>query len=352
MKMNYNINKKLLREILESITPSGNEESLVKLWMRELKDVANVLYADAIGSAHAILNNTAQRKVVINAHCDEIGFIIKSISDEGFLKIAPLGGWDAQVAVGQRVKILSDNGIVFGVIGKKPLHQIEDFKVATKTKELFVDIGAKNKTDAARMVSIGDSMVLDQGFVELCNGLFSSRGCDDKVGFFIILEVLKELAKEHLDVAVEGIASVQEEVGTRGVQSAAYLANADIAFVVDINFANDHPCAEKDTDIRLGRGPILERGPHVNKKLFRLLRSTAELNEIQYQLNATGRAFGTDTEVLQKSRGGLASALVSIPCRYAHSPSETCSYKDIEAIINLLIASIKAINNDTDVNFI
>jgi len=345
------LNKTLLQNLLQTISPSGNEEDMISIWFRETKPFADEVYTDNMGSAHAVLNSNSSRKVIISAHCDEIGFIVKSISSNGFLTIGTIGGWDPQVAVGQHVCINTKNGKVFGVIGKKPIHQQEDKKSASKIKELFVDIGTKSKTEAEKIVSIGDVMVIDHGFIELQNDMFSCRGCDDKVGVFIILETLRRLASEKLNVAVEGIATVQEEVGTRGIQPAVYATNADIGFVVDVTFANDHPNSEKDTDIALGKGAVITKGPHINKKLVSLVENTAQINKIPHQIAAIGQPYGTDTEPLQRVKTGIISSLISIPCRYMHSPSETCNYNDVQSIIDLLTETIKQITPDMSFKF-
>lgn len=350
--MKNSLNKSLLKQLLNTVVPSGYEQDIVRLWTSKAKEFTKDVYVDSMGSAHAVINSKAKRKIIIAGHCDEIGLIVKSITDKGFLKIGTIGGWDPQVVVGQHVLIKTAKGIQRGVVGKQPIHNIIDIKAASKIKDLFVDIGAPDKQSAEAIVQIGDAMVLDHDYVELQNNNFASRGCDDKVGAFIALEVLRELSKEKLAVAVEFIASVQEEVGTRGIQPAAYLADADIAIAVDVSPTNDYPNAGADNELKLGKGAVIGRGPHVNAKLFELLKSTAESNSIPYQIEASGRPYGTDTEPLQRVRKGTASALLSIPCRYIHSPSETCNFDDIQAIIKLLVQTISKITTKTDFNFI
>lgn len=345
-------NKEFLKKLLGTVVPSGCEQDIVKTWVEEAKKITKNVYVDPVGSAHAIINPNAKRKIVVVGHCDEIGLIIRTISDDGFLRVGAIGGWDAQVVIGQRVMIKTRKGLVFGVVGKKPIHKIEDTKPASKLKDLFIDIGATSKKDAEKMVEIGDSMVLYQGYIELQNNTFSCRGCDDKVGAFIALEVLRKLSKQKLSVAVEAIASVQEEVGVRGIKTAAYLAQADVGFAVDVIPTNDTPDSVPDAEVILGNGGVIARGPHINTKLFELLKKTAKTKNIDYQVEASGRPFGTDVEPLQLSRGGVVSALVSIPCRYLHSPSEMCSFEDVQSTINLLVETINKITPKTDFSFI
>ena len=346
------LDKNFLKNLLDTVVPSGYEQEIVKLWIDKAKEITSNVYVDSVGSAHAVINPDAPYKIVVTGHCDEIGLVVGSISDKGFLRVGNIGGWDPQVIVGQHVIINTKHGKLRGVIGKKPIHRIEDRKVASKIKELYVDIGAKDKKDAEKMIEIGDVMVLDQGFTELANNCFACRACDNKVGTFVALEVLKELADKKLPVCVEAIAATQEEIGSRGAIAAAYLSNANICFVVDTAPTDDTPDETKDVDLSIRSGVAIGRGPHVNSKLFELLKETAETNKISYQIEAAGNAFGTDTQWFQLSRGGMISSLLSVPCRYLHSPSETCSFDDIQATIDLLVKTISKIDQYTDFSFI
>ena len=346
------LDKVFLKKLMGTVSPSGYEQEIVKLWVEQAKKITSNIYVDSVGSAHAIINPDAPYKIVVTGHCDEIGLVVRSISDKGFLRVANIGGWDAQVIVGQHVIIKTKHGNLHGVIGKRPIHRIEDTKIASKIKELYVDIGAKDKKDAEKMVEVGDVMVLDQGFIELTNDCFACRACDNKVGTFVALEVLKELANKKLPVCVEAIAATQEEIGSRGAIAAAYLSNADVCFVVDTAPTDDVPDETKNIDLKIHSGVAIGRGPHVNGKLFELLKKTAQTNKIPYQIEASGNAFGTDTERFQLARGGMISSLLSVPCRYLHSPSETCSFDDIQSTIDLLVKTISKIDEKTDFSFI
>lgn len=346
------LDKVFLKKLMDTVVPSGYEQEIVKLWIDNAKKITPNVYVDSVGSAHAIINPDAPYKIVVTGHCDEIGLVVKCITDKGFLRVGNIGGWDAQVIVGQHVIIKTKHGKLHGVIGKKPIHRIDDPKSASKIKDLYVDIGAKDKKDAEKMVEVGDVMVLDQGFTELANNCFACRACDNKVGTFVALEVLKELANKKLPICIEAIAATQEEIGSRGAIAAAYLSNANVCFVVDTAPTDDTPDETQNIDLKIRSGVAIGRGPHVNSKLFELLKNTAKANKIPYQIEASGNAFGTDTECFQLTRGGMISSLLSVPCRYLHSPSETCSFDDIQSTIDLLVKTISQINKKTDFSFI
>ena len=351
------MNKSFLKKLMATISPSGYEEEVAHVWLAEAKKITKDVWCDAMGSSHAVINPKAKRKIVLMGHYDEIGLIINSIDKDGFIRIDSVGGWDSQVLVGQRVVIRGGGAKknVYGVIGKTPIHLLgpDERNKATKIKDLFVDIGARSKKEAEKLVAIGDAMVLNQEFLDLENDNFTSRACDDKVGAFIVLEVLKELAKRKLDVCVEAVATSQEEVGTRGAIAAAYASNAEIGIAVDVTFAFDFPGADtKMGDIKIGGGAVLTRGCNVHPKLFSLLKNTAMDKKISYQTVAAGSPTGTDGRSIQVSRNGIITAVVSIPNRYMHSPSEVCNYKDVQAIIDLLVETISGITPKTDFDFI
>ena len=205
--------KTFLRNLLNQCGPSGFEEDAQACWSERTAKYADSVERDVHGNAIAVLNPTGKRKVMLAGHCDEIGFIITHISDEGFLHIASIGGIDDGVLPGTQVKVLTKGGHIDGVIGKKPIHLIEpeDRKKTTKIKELWVDIGAKDRKDALKVVEIGDSITFAPNYLELKNGLFSSKGCDDKVGAFVVSEVIRILSKKpKLDVQVWSVSTVQE----------------------------------------------------------------------------------------------------------------------------------------------
>jgi len=287
-------------------------------------------------------------------HYDEIGFQVSYIDDKGFLWIQALGGWDPQIAQGQRVQIMTKKGIVRGVIGKLAIHlqDPEQRKKVSEVKDLWVDIGAKEKKDAEKMVEIGDPLVVAYGFEELANGLVAGRAFDDRAGAFVVLEAAKQLAKLDPQAEIHAVATVQEEIGLRGARTAAYGIDPDIGIAVDVTFATDHPnsgdAMKRENLIELGKGPVLTRGPNINSKLFDLLVKTAKAEKIPYQVNAEPRGTGTDANAIQLNRAGVVSGLISIPLRYMHSPCELISLKDLEQCTKLLAKAVARITPRTN----
>ncbi|HSG31572.1 MAG TPA: M42 family metallopeptidase [Thermodesulfobacteriota bacterium] len=346
--------KQFLVNLLNQSGPSGFEEETAKVWIDRTTKYADRVNKDVMGNSIACLNEGTSVKVMLAGHCDEIGFIVSHISDKGFIHIQPIGGIDRVTVSGAHVDILTEKGKIRGVIGKKAIH-LEDYNEygkAPKYPDILVDIGAKNKKDALKSVQIGDPVSYTPNFTELKNGIFSSKGCDDKVGAFVVSEVIKILSKkkDKLKVSVYAVATVQEEVGLRGATSGAYQVNPDVAFAVDVGWATVAPQGDvrEIGTVNLGKGPVLHAGPVNNRKLLTLLKKVAKQKKIAYQLTSTGRPGGTDTSEIQLSRGGTATSLISIPNRYMHTQVETCAFKDLELTAKLIAETIVAIKPNTD----
>jgi endoglucanase len=342
-----------LANLINSISPSGYEGPAAEVWKKEAEGFADKVWTDTHGNSHAVVNQGGSPRVMLAGHYDEIGFQISYIDDKGFLWIQPLGGWDPQIAQGQRVQIMTKNGVVRGVIGKVAIHlqTPEQRKKVSEIKDLWVDVGAKDKEDAERMVEIGDPLVVASGFEELANGTAAGRAFDDRAGAFVILEAARQLAKLQPQAEIHAVATVQEEIGLRGATTAAFGINPDIGIAVDVTFATDHPnmgeAMKRENLIELGKGPVITRGPNINTKLFEQLVQTAKEKKIPYQINAEPRGTGTDANALQLNRAGVATALVSIPLRYMHSPCELIHLDDLENSVRLLAETIAQIAPET-----
>lgn len=346
--------KKFLENMINAISPSGYENCAAAVWKTYAEKYAESVETDVHGNSHAVFNKGGKVKVMFAGHYDEIGFLISHIDDKGFLWIAPIGGWDPQIAQGQRVHIIGSGGkTVSGVIGKIAIHlqEPEQRKKVSELKDLWVDIGAKDKKDAEKLVSIGDPMVVQYGYEELQNGRVAGRAFDDRAGAFAILEAGRMLAKEETDCEVHVVATVQEEIGLRGAKTAAFGIEPDVGIAVDVTFATDHPnvgtALQQEGLIKIDGGPVVTRGPNINPKLFELIVKTAKEEKIEVQIAAEGRGTGTDANAIQLNRSGVATALVSIPLRHMHSPCELISLKDLEAVSKLLAAVVKNVTPDT-----
>jgi len=333
----------LLRSLLETPSPSGFEQPVQRIWRKFLAEVADEISGDVMGNAAALISGSGEKglRVMLAAHCDEIGFMIRYIDEAGFLYFAPIGGVDAHLVPGQRILVHTAAGAVPGVVGKKPIHLMEtkDRETVVKFKNQFVDIGCSDRKQAEALVSVGDPITFAAGVERLEGGRVTARSFDDKVGIFIVARVLEEVKRRGLlPVDLIGVSTVQEEVGLRGGGTSAYWVRPDLAIVVEAGFATDFPEIDrKETgDFRLGGGPILSRGANIHPRLFDLLLETARRNNIPVQILGEPRATGTDANVIQLVRSGVATALVRVPLRYMHTPAEVLDLGDVDHAIHLL----------------
>lgn len=335
-----------LKTLMGVISPSGYEMDASRVFRDEAGTFADVVWTDVHGNTDVVIHPGGSPRVMLAGHYDEIGLIITMIDDKGYLWVSPIGGWDPQIPQGQRVLIRSEKGVVPGVIGKAPIHvqRPEERTRVTPLTDLWVDIGAKNKKEAEKMVAIGDPMVMDQGLMELPNGLLVGRAFDDRAGAFVVLEVARMLKRLAPKAEIHAVGTAQEEIGSRGAITSAFGIEPDIGIAVDVTFATDHPmmdrAAKTEGVVALGKGPVISRGPNTHPLLFKQLVKTATAHKIPYQVVADGRATPTDADPIQISRAGVVTALVSIPLRYMHTPGEIISVKDLEQTIELLARTI------------
>jgi len=342
-----------LKSVLSSPSPSGYEQPVQKLWKDYTEEYAEEVYTDMHGNSVGILNKKAATRIMFAGHCDELGFLIKYIDEKGFLYFGPIGGYDETIVPGRRVTIHSGSEKIPGVIGKAPIHLIkpDDRKKGSQIEDLWIDIGAKDKKEAEALVSIGDPVTYMYDFLELKTGFAVARGFDDRIGSFVVAEVIRELSKsKSLKAAIYSVSTVQEEIGLRGAHTSAYGIDPKIGIAIDVTFATDHPGVEKKHvgEINLGGGPVIARGPNINPRVFELLVSAAKKNKIPYQVEGIPRSTGTDANAIQLTRAGVATGLVSIPLRYMHTPVETLDLNDVEATVKLLSAFSESIKDDTN----
>jgi endoglucanase len=296
---------------------------------------------DVHGSVHGVLNPDAAVRVMLCGHCDEIGLMVQHIDDKGYVYVSALGGVNVPLLPAERVVIFGKKGAVPGVIGVKPIHVKSDKDKnggPSKIHELWVDIGAKDKKDAERAVSLGDVGTIDAGWIDLRNGRVSCRGFDDRLGAFVVADVLRLLHGKKLNVALHAVSTVQEEVGLRGAKTAAFKVDPQIGIAVDVGFATDYPEMNEKMlgAAALGGGPVLHRGPTFNHEVLDLLQKTAKRKKIKTQMQPEPRGANTDAFALQMTRSGVAAGLISIATRYIHSPVETASVDDVASTVKLL----------------
>ena len=334
----------LLRDLITAAGPSGYETAAARVWREYCERFAGEVAADSVGSCRARVEGTrGGPSLAIVGHIDEIGVHITHIDDHGYLRFGGVGGWDPVVLVGQRVRLDTRAGAVAGVIGRKPIHllQDEDRKKAPELKQLHIDIGAADGEDARRRVRIGDVGVIDGDPVPLPNGRLASRALDNRVGCHVAAEAARLVAEEGgAPGDVIALAVAQEETGLTGAQTSAYSVRPDVAIVVDVTFATDQPGIElgEITKHGLGSGAVIARGTMLHPGVFELLHETAEEQGLPFTVESVGRRTATDADAFHPSRAGIPTGLVSVPVRYIHSPVEMAYLKDIEDTARLIAA--------------
>lgn len=342
-----------LRTLLDTPGPSSFEGAPARVWRTEASTFATVS-ADVVGNSYATVEGGGGPTILLAGHIDEIGLIITWVDEQGFIYVEPIGGWDPQVLVAQRIRFLGRHGDVLGVIGKKPIHLIktEDRDKASKITDLWVDIGATSRAEALERVAIGDAGVIDSRVLELPNRRLVSRAIDDRIGAFVVLEALRRYAAEPGAARVVAAATAQEEIGYSGggARVAAHLHEAVMAIAVDVTFATDHPGLEKKElgEHNIGGGPVFTRGSVVSPVVFGLLRDQAERLAIPYSVHAAGRFTSTDADAMHLTRNGVATGLVSIPNRYMHSPNEMVSLEDLDRAADVIAAVCRSVTHATD----
>jgi tetrahedral aminopeptidase len=345
------------KTLLETPSPSGYESPLQQLVRDYVGGFADEVRTDLHGNVIVVKNPDAPLRVMLAGHCDQIGLIVQHIDDNGFLYIQPIGGWDPEVLIGQRMTVWTAAGPVVGVIARKPIHLLteEERKQATKMKDLWLDVGAADKEQATKMVRIGDAITVALGFHTMPNNLAVSPAMDDKAGCWVVIEALRRACQgrsggKKLACGLYAVSTVQEELGLRGAKTSAFGIDPQIGVAVDVTHATDCPTIEKkeEGDVRLGKGPVIHRGPNMNPKVVERLIKAADQNKIAYQLAASAKATGTDANVIQINRAGVATGLVSIPNRYMHSPVEMISLDDIDHAADLLARFVEGLSGEAE----
>jgi endoglucanase len=341
-----------LKSLVEQPSPSGFEQPVQKVWRQHVKSYADKVWTDVHGNTIAVLNPQGQPRVMLAGHCDEVGFMVNFINDEGFLYFSAIGGVDPGMVSAQRVNIFTEKGIVHGVVGRKAIHMMdqEERKKVPEMHKLWIDIGAKDKKEAQKLVSVGDPVVFDYGFRELMNGLAVGRGFDDRIGSFAVAETLRLVAGKKPQAAVFAVSTVQEELGLRGARTSAFGIDPHVGIAVDVGNATDHPDADKQKsgEVKLGQGPVIVRGPNINPVVGKGLMTAARRAKIHFQTLGASRATGTDANAMQINRAGVAAGLISVPNRYMHTPVEIISLEDLENTSKILAAFIMTLDAKSD----
>jgi endoglucanase len=300
--------------------------------------------SDRVGSSFARVAGTAGGPTLaVVGHIDEIGLHVSHIDDDGYLRFGQVGGWDPGVLIGQRVRLRTRDGDVAGVISRKPIHLLkdEDRKKVPEIKELHIDIGAKDAEEAGELVRIGDVAVIDAEPVEFRHERIVSRALDNRVGCYIAAEAARLVAQAGgAPGDVLALAVTQEETTFAGSRTSAFAHDPDLAVVVDLTFATDQPGVELGTITKhpFDSGPVIARGTSLHPLVFERLYEAGEAEGIPFTLESLGKGTGTDADAIHLTRAGIPTGLVSVPCRYMHSPVEMVSMADVDAAARLIAA--------------
>ncbi len=340
-----------LIDLLQTPGTSGSEQNVQKIVRDFASGFADEVSTDVLGNVLATVNPGGSRTILLDAHCDQIGLIVRHIDSQGFVRINAIGGWDIQILLGQRMLIHTNEGPIPGVIARKPIHLLDpdERKTIPKMKDLLIDIGSTSEAETRSIVRIGDSVTPEPCLRLLRNGRFSGVAMDDRTGVWLIMTALRKIAAAMPHTKVVAVSTVQEEIGLRGAMTSAYNVNPDVAIAADVTHATDCPGIDQNEfgRVEIGKGPVILRGPNANPKVFDLLLSVAQKENIAIQINALGYPASNNAASIQMSRGGCAAGVVAIPNRYMHSPVELVAESDLDDAARLVAAFCLAIDDNT-----
>ncbi len=340
-----------LEQLSTACGVAGREEEVRNIMVKLLKPYADEVVVDRLENVIAVKKGKKDKpKVMLAAHMDEVGLMVKTITKEGFLQFTKMGGIDDRILLAQKVNILTEKAVLPGVVGSKPPHiqKEEERKKIITYDELFIDIGAENRDDAKKMgIKIGDPIAFDAKYVKLGRDVVMGKAFDDRIGCAAMIEAFKQL--QNTECTVYAVGTVQEEIGLRGAVTAAFGVDPDVGIALDVTIAGDVPgVREFDTTVKMGKGPVFsvsDSGLITHPKVLRLLMAVAEENKIAFQIE-TGLMGTTDAARISLTRQGVPSGTISIPARYIHSPVGLINLKDGENTVKLAVAAVERIQNN------
>lgn len=341
--------KDLLKKLSNAPGISGFEDEVRDLMIEELENYADEITVDNLGNLIAVKKGKHDgKKIMLAAHMDEIGLMVRYIDEKGFIKFSKIGGINDQMLLNQAVDIHSANGNVAGVIGSKPPHKIKqsEKKKILEYDNMFIDIGATSREEAEKLVGVGDPIIIRQEFEELRNGLVKGKALDNRVGCAVLIQVLKQAETE---ATIYAVGTVQEEVGLKGAKTSAFSINPDMALALDVTISGDHPgIKEEEAPSQAGKGPAIiltdasGRGLITHPQVKELLISAAEEEEIPYQLEVSDGGT-TDATAIHLTRQGIPTGVISPPSRYIHTPVSVVNIEDVENAVKLILAVLKRV---------
>jgi len=332
---------------------SGSEENIQAILEEELKPYADEIRTDRMGNLIVVKKGDGP-SIMLAAHMDEIGLMVKYIDDDGFLRFVTIGGWFDQTLHSQRVIVHTKNGPIPGVIGSKPPHVMkdEDRKKIIKSDDMFIDVGANDKEDAEKMgIEVGTPVSMDMEVKKLANGKITGKAFDNRAGCAIVIETMKQLAEQDIKATLYVVGTVQEEVGLKGARTSAFGLNPDVAIAIDTTIPGDHPGIDKkDSVLETGKGGVITvvdasgRGLIANPQVLKWLKETADKNDIPYQMDV-GDGGTTDATAIHLTRDGIPTGVLSVATRYIHSPVEVLDVADLKYCADLLTKAIQNVND-------
>ncbi|ADZ09392.1 Cellulase [Methanobacterium lacus] len=336
----------LLKKLSDAPGVSGFEEEIREIIIDELKDHVDEVEVDQMGNVITTRKGKPNgKKIMLAAHMDEIGLMIRYIDKNGFIKFSKIGGINDQMLLNQEVTIHTDDGEVTGVIGSKPPHRMKESerKKILDYENMFIDIGAKTKEEAEERVKLGDPITIKQEFTKLGN-FYKGKALDNRIGCAIMIEVMK---RAETDATLYGVGTVQEEVGLKGAKTSAFKLNPDMALALDVTIAGDHPgIKEEDAPAKMGKGPAVilvdasGRGLITHPMVKKLIITAGNEDVIPYQLEVS-EGGTTDATAIHLTREGIPTGVISPPTRYIHTPVSVVDMEDVENAVNLILAVLK-----------
>jgi tetrahedral aminopeptidase len=352
------LNEEFLEKYLNSNSPTGFEVELggQKVWKDYISQWVEQVEVDNYGTVYGVTGNLeSDYKVVIEAHSDEISWLVNYIDSKGYIRVIKNGGSDPQIAPSMRVKLWGEKGPIDGIFGHPAIH-VSDRKKESDLNSIFIDVGASSKKEVIDMgINIGTPITFSDGFMKLGENYYTGRALDNRIGGFMIAEVARNLKKYNIELPFKLyiVNSVQEEVGLRGAQMITETIKPNVAIVTDVCHDTDSPAYNptKLGDTKCGSGPVITTAPAVQNNLRKLIVNVANKESIKYQLKASSRSTGTDTDSFAYSNGGVPSALISLALKYMHTTTETVHKKDVSKVIKLIYNTLLNIKENHDFRY-
>lgn len=347
--------EQFLARLIETPGPTNHEEDVQRLWREEIAGSADRIDIDPHGNHIAVLNEGAPLSVMLAGHSDEVGLIVKYINEHGYIYVACVGGVEPSMLPSHRVRIMSSktNAIVPGVVGLTSVHlKAKEETGKLKYSDIWIDIGAESREAAEKLIAIGDVVIYGEGYQRLAGTRATARCFDNRIGIYVVAEVMKQIAKrrEELAVTVYGLSSVQEETGLWAAGYAGFTYQPSLAIAIDVMPSTDSPGIAKELhgDTRVGAGAVIDKGIRTNKKISRMLVQTAEQHAITFQINIENGHTHTDADPISSQRGGIPIGVISAPTRYLHSACEVLDLNDLDHCVALLTEFVLSLKPGLD----